>query len=207
MYIQIKGRSRGAGSGPPFHPSRKRSHRLLPCDGFSMTVYINYICGADARPVDWVRTSVSWSTATWHSRITSTACLTSASISYPSYPSSDVPLRQICPSLKTNMSVTVAYGIYGMWYRLPLGTEQVVSLIPGSFGYISHVPGAYDYLDPFGFSGYIWLDTKIVLKNKWCTLAGFGYNPHPGRLVLSVTDSWRSVCTGWNLFIFLFISN
>ena len=32
------------------------------------------------------------------------------------------------------MSVTVA-----LWYRLPLGTEQVVSLIPGSVGYISHV--------------------------------------------------------------------
>ena len=32
------------------------------------------------------------------------------------------------------VTVTVA-----VWYRLPLGTEQVVSSIPGSVGYISHV--------------------------------------------------------------------
>ena len=32
------------------------------------------------------------------------------------------------------ISVTVA-----KWYGLPLGTEQVVSSIPGSVGYISHV--------------------------------------------------------------------
>ena len=37
--------------------------------------------------------------------------------------------------------------------------------IPGSVGYISHLHRAYDYLGPSGFSGYIWLDTKIVLKN------------------------------------------
>ena len=38
--------------------------------------------------------------------------------------------------------------------------------IPGSVGYISHVYWAYDYLVPSGFSGYIWLDTNIVLKKK-----------------------------------------
>ena len=39
--------------------------------------------------------------------------------------------------------------------------------IPGSVGYISHVHRAYDY-PPIssGFSGYIWHDTKIVLKNQ-----------------------------------------
>ena len=44
-----------------------------------------------------------------------------------------------------------------------LGTEQVVSLIPGSVGYISHVDWAYDYSGSFGV---FWLDTKIVLKKK-----------------------------------------
>ena len=42
--------------------------------------------------------------------------------------------------------------------------EQVVSSIPASVGYISHGHWAYDYLGPFKFSGYIWLDTKNVLK-------------------------------------------
>ena len=32
----------------------------------------------------------------------------------------------------------------------PLGTEQVVSSIPGSVEYIFHVHWAYDYLGPFG---------------------------------------------------------
>ena len=32
----------------------------------------------------------------------------------------------------------------------PSGTEQVVSSIPGSVGYISHVHWAYDYSGPFG---------------------------------------------------------
>ena len=40
-----------------------------------------------------------------------------------------------------------------------------MSSIPGSVGYISHVHRAYDYLVLRG-SGYIWLDTKIVLKKK-----------------------------------------
>ena len=40
-----------------------------------------------------------------------------------------------------------------------------MSSIPGSVGYVSHVHTVYDYLGPLGFSGYIWLDTKIVLKN------------------------------------------
>ena len=53
------------------------------------------------------------------------------------------------------------------WYRLPLGTEQVVSSIPGSVGYIYPM-----FIEPTitrvpsGFSGYIWLDTKIVFKKK-----------------------------------------
>ena len=36
-------------------------------------------------------------------------------------------------------------------------------------GYIPHVHWAYDYLGPFGFSGYIWLDTKIVFKKMSAT--------------------------------------
>ena len=38
----------------------------------------------------------------------------------------------------------------GLVVSAPLGTEQVVSSIPGSVGYISHVHWAYDYLGPFG---------------------------------------------------------
>ena len=34
--------------------------------------------------------------------------------------------------------------------RVLLGMEQVVSSIPGSVRYISHVYWAYDYLGPFG---------------------------------------------------------
>ena len=53
----------------------------------------------------------------------------------------------------------------GLVVSAPAGTEQVVSLIPGSVGYIFHVHWAYDYLGPFGVLWvYIWLDTKIVLK-------------------------------------------
>ena len=36
--------------------------------------------------------------------------------------------------ISLDWAVTVAY-----LYRLPLGTEQVVSSIPGSDGYVSHV--------------------------------------------------------------------
>ena len=49
-----------------------------------------------------------------------------------------------------------------------LGTEQVVSLIPGSVGYISYPM----FIEPritwvsLGFFGYIGLDTKIVLKES-----------------------------------------
>ena len=46
---------------------------------------------------------------------------------------------------RPSKSVTVA-----KWFRLPLGTEQVVSSIPSNVGYISHVNWAYDYLGPFG---------------------------------------------------------
>ena len=48
-----------------------------------------------------------------------------------------------------------------------LGTEQVVSSIPGSVGYISHVHWAYDYLGPFGV---LWVHMawhkNCVKKNK-----------------------------------------
>ena len=57
-------------------------------------------------------------------------------------------------------SVTVA-----KWYRLPLGTEQVVSSIPGSDIYPMFIEPMITWV-PSGFSGYIWLDTKIVLKKK-----------------------------------------
>ena len=47
-------------------------------------------------------------------------------------------------------------------------TEQVVSSIPGSVGYISHVHGAYDYLGPFGV---LWVHMawhkNCVEKKKW----------------------------------------
>ena len=57
-------------------------------------------------------------------------------------------------------SVTVA------WDRRALGTEQVVSSIPGSVGSISHVHRAYDYSGLFGvLCVYMWHDTKIVLTN------------------------------------------
>ena len=38
----------------------------------------------------------------------------------------------------------------GLVGSLPFGTEQAVSSIPGSVGYISHVHWVYDYLGPFG---------------------------------------------------------
>ena len=49
-----------------------------------------------------------------------------------------------------------------------LGTEQVVSSIPGSVGYISYpmfIEPTITWV-PSGFSEYVWLDTKIVLKRK-----------------------------------------
>ena len=52
--------------------------------------------------------------------------------------------------------------------RLPLGTEQVVSSIPGSVGY--NIPMFIEptkYYGSFGYLiRYIWLDTKIVLKKE-----------------------------------------
>ena len=58
-------------------------------------------------------------------------------------------------------------GHCGLVGSAPLGTEQAANSIPGSVGYISHVHWTTRllyYLVPSGFSGYIWLDTKIVLK-------------------------------------------
>ena len=47
-------------------------------------------------------------------------------------------------------------------------TEQVVSLIPGSVGYISYPMFIEPTIAqvPSRFSGYIWRDTKIVLKKN-----------------------------------------
>ena len=50
-----------------------------------------------------------------------------------------------------------------------LGMEQVVSSIPGSVGYISYpmfVEPTITWV-PSSFSGYIWLDTKIVFKRMF----------------------------------------
>ena len=46
--------------------------------------------------------------------------------------------------------------------------EQVVSSIPGSVGYISYPTFIELTISrvPSGFSGYKWLDTKIVVQNK-----------------------------------------
>ena len=43
-----------------------------------------------------------------------------------------------------------------------------MSSIPGSFGYISYPVFIEPMITrvPSGFSGYIWLDTKIVFKEK-----------------------------------------
>ena len=65
--------------------------------------------------------------------------------------------------LRMAMSVTVT-----KWNWHVLGTEQVVSSIPGSFGYLSYLV----FIEPMitrvtsGFSGYIWLVTKIVFFKK-----------------------------------------
>ena len=57
------------------------------------------------------------------------------------------------------MSVTL------VWERQALETEQVVSSIPGSVGCMTQVHRAYMITRvPSEFSGYIRLDTKIVLK-------------------------------------------
>ena len=46
-------------------------------------------------------------------------------------------------------------------------SEQVVSSIPGSVGYISHVHRTYKITRvPLRFSWYIWIDTKLCLKNR-----------------------------------------
>ena len=54
------------------------------------------------------------------------------------------PRKNSQNKFKKTLSVIVAW-----WYRLPIGTEQVVSSIPGSVGYISHVHWAYDYIGLF----------------------------------------------------------
>ena len=63
---------------------------------------------------------------------------------------------------KRTKSVTVT-----QWFRLPLGTEQVVSSIPGSVGYISHVHWAYDYLGPFGVLRVHMAWHKNCVKKSW----------------------------------------
>ena len=51
------------------------------------------------------------------------------------------------------------------WHWLPLGTKQVVSSISGSVEYIypMFIEPTITWV-PSGFSGYIWLDTKVVFK-------------------------------------------
>ena len=56
----------------------------------------------------------------------------------------DLPARMKDPSLSFDsfrklLRHSCLIGTVAQWYRLPLGTEQVVSSIPGSVGYISHV--------------------------------------------------------------------
>ena len=52
------------------------------------------------------------------------------------------------------------------WNWRTHGTEQVVSSIPGSVGYISFSIFVKPMITrvSLGFFEYIWLDTKIVLK-------------------------------------------
>ena len=45
--------------------------------------------------------------------------------------------------------------------------EQVVSSIPGSVGYISHVHRAYDYLGPFGVPWVHMALHKNCVKKKF----------------------------------------
>ena len=58
-------------------------------------------------------------------------------------------------------------GLLGSAPAVPLGTEQVVSSIPGSVGYIysMFIEPTITWV-PSGFSGYIWLDKKNVLEKK-----------------------------------------
>ena len=60
-------------------------------------------------------------------------------------------------------SVTVA-----LWDRRVLGTEQVLSSIPGCVGYISYPMFKEPMITwvPSGFSGYIWLETKKNVLKK-----------------------------------------
>ena len=87
-----------------------------------------------------------------------------------SFPYSTLVIRNLNHSV-TKRKISVTVDLVGS-ASTPLGTEQVVSSIPGSVGYISHVHWAYDYLGdpswvPSGFSGYIQLDTEIVFLKKW----------------------------------------
>ena len=86
-----------------------------------------------------------------------------------------VSLRRASPGQKALYSPEICHcGLselaWGIGFRLGWtgclgGIEQVVSSISGSVGFISYPM----FIDPeitSGFSGYIWLDTKIVLKKK-----------------------------------------
>ena len=79
------------------------------------------------------------------------------------------------------------------WYRLPLGTEQVVSSIHGSVGYISHVHWAYDYLGPL--IGVLWVHIawhKNCVKTEQNLLLSFSRNfARPQRLTTICDHLWR----------------
>ena len=52
----------------------------------------------------------------------------------------------------------------------------VLNRVQSQIYIISYVHRAHDYSGPFGSSGYIWLDTKIVLQNKMLLLLqSYGY--------------------------------
>ena len=71
-----------------------------------------------------------------------------------------------------------------------LGTEQVVSSIPGSVGYISYSMFIEPRITwvPSGFSEYIWLDTKIVFKKIYINIMPMTWNI--SCIVIIIFASW-----------------
>ena len=63
---------------------------------------------------------------------------------------------------KMILSISIPFRFSRFYHQTP----KVVSSIPGSVGYISHVHWAYDYLGTFGSLGTYGLTQKLFKKKK-----------------------------------------
>ena len=121
-----------------------------------------------------------------------------------------IPVNNISESTYINKNNEVVRHC-GMWpseIGVLLERNRLRVGSPGSVGYISHVHRSYDYTQvPSGFSGYIWLDTKIVLKKIY-------YLNHRKHLQLGASFNlvWlmlhiRCMCKSSIIFLLTFASN